>query len=114
VPPADLPLRLIFNNIANVPPEISDPSDVDDRNTFFNLPANGTPFASVEVVGAEVKLYGGSGITIFAGLFNGASLVSIIDEALCIVECEAYSLQGNVLMTTITLNAVIPLRLQYC
>lgn len=87
-PPSEL--LLTWNDIANVP--VADASSVSDWNLFFDLPVNGTPFTSVIVVGNEVKLIGGSGITIKPYLFGdsdttGGGLVRIIDNSNCIVGC---------------------------
>ena len=105
-PPVESPLLLTFDAIGNVP--VADPTSLADWNTFFDLPNNGTPFTSVEVVGNEVKLYGGAGITIAPALFtNNANLISFIDSALCIVAVGQLGLSGCVLLTTITLNSCL-------
>jgi hypothetical protein len=88
---ASMALKLTFDNIANITGDfVTDPADVNDWNTFFNLPLNGTPFTSVVVNGNTVGLYGGSGITILSNLFYETSngydaLLEINDEAGCIV-----------------------------
>ena len=87
----DEPLILEWDNIANVP--VADAESVSDWNTFFGLPTNGTPFTSVTVVGNKVYLYGGSGITLKAGLFSSVeltslSIISIVDEAGCVDSLE--------------------------
>jgi hypothetical protein len=72
-------LEITWDDIVNVP--VADASSVDDWNTFFDLPTNGTPFTSVEVVGNTVKLYGGSGITVAGNLFDtNTNLISINDN----------------------------------
>jgi hypothetical protein len=72
-------LEITWDNISNVP--VADASSVDDWNTFFDLPTNGTPFTSVEVIGNLVKLYGGSGITVAGNLFDtNTNLISINDN----------------------------------
>jgi hypothetical protein len=83
-------LSLSFDDIANADLMIGgDSADVADWNTFFDLPTNGTAFGSVVVDGDTVKLYGGSEITLKAGLFvNGDSflnLISIVDSTNCII-----------------------------
>lgn len=86
-PPVDLALELTWDDIANVP--VADASSVSDWNTFFDLPTNGTPFTSVTVAGNVVYLYGGSGITIKADLFDaayGINLISFNDLAGSIIE----------------------------
>ena len=67
---AILPLRMLFSNISEVDAIIGDSANVSDWNTYFDLPAFGTPFTSVSVTGDEVKLYGGSNIIIKEELFD--------------------------------------------
>ena len=68
-----LALEIAFDDIENVP--VADASNISDWNTFFGLPANGTAFTSVEVVGSVVKLYGGSDISISNTLFAGNTYI---------------------------------------
>jgi len=65
-------LELTFDDIANVP--VADASSVSDWNTFFDLPTNGTPFTSVQVVDNVVKLYGGDLLNL---IINNDSIVNI-------------------------------------
>ena len=56
---------LRFDDGVNVP--VSNPYNVSDWNTFFNLPANGVPFYNGSIAGSsdnEITLIGGSGITL--------------------------------------------------
>jgi uncharacterized protein (TIGR02145 family) len=77
-------LELTFDDIANVP--VADASSVSDWNTFFDLPTNGSPFTSVEVIGNMVRLIGGSEITIADDLFNqDGYLIGINDSSNCII-----------------------------
>lgn len=79
-PVTTLALRLLFDDIANVP--VGDAANISDWNTFFDLPTNGTPFTSVAVLGNEVQLFGGIGITIKTSLFdNNQNIISVIDSA---------------------------------
>jgi hypothetical protein len=69
-----------------------DASLVADWNTFFDLPANGTPFTSVDIVGNAVNLIGGAGITLRDYVFgdndpSGTSLVQVVDNLSRIVAC---------------------------
>jgi hypothetical protein len=74
-------LTLGFDNISNADLLVGDASDVSDWNTFFDLPTNGTPFASVTIVGNDVKLTGGSNIHIKDYLFvSNSSLISVVDN----------------------------------
>ena len=66
-------------------PDIGDPNNVATWNTWFGLPSLGNPFTSVEINGLTAKLYGGSNITIQGYFFKGSFIVSIVDEANCIV-----------------------------
>ena len=86
-------LRLLFDNIENVNLVIGDASNVNDWNTYFDLPAYGSPFTSVIVVGNEVQLLGGSNIVIKQSLFDqiddlGTSLLEVNDEAGVVIEME--------------------------
>jgi len=89
-----LALKLLFDDITNANTLVGDASSVEDWNTFFDLPTYGNPFTSVEVVGNEVRLFGGSNITIKYGLMQtsfetpNTSLISINDLANCIIEIE--------------------------
>ena len=70
---------LIFED-GNVP--VSNPNDVSDWNTFFNLPANGVPFYDVIVAGPsdnEITLIGGSGITLQNMLSDNDYLLEVSD-----------------------------------
>ena len=73
-----LGLRLGWDDIAKVP--VGDPTDVNDWNTFFNLPTNGTPFTSVEVIGNEVKLIGGANIILSIALFSTNPNIEYIND----------------------------------
>jgi len=112
-PPEQRPLILGFDAIGNAP--VVNPASVAQWNTFFGLPANGTPFTSVQVIGNEVRLYGGSGITMAVALFSSSSgLVSIIDVALCVVAVGQLALSGVATLTNITLNACLNFALNSC
>jgi hypothetical protein len=80
------PLTLGWDNISNADLLVGDASDVDDWNTYFELPVNGTPFTSVTVVGNNVELYGGSNINLIKFLFRyNTNLISVVDYANCII-----------------------------
>lgn len=89
---APLAFRLLFDSVESADLIVGDSSNVNDWNTFMDLPALGTPFTSVSVVGSEVFLYGGANIDIKPGLmypflieFENTTLISINDEAGCII-----------------------------
>ncbi len=46
-------LRMVFNDIENMPFGITNPTDVSEWNAFFDLPTNGTPFTSAWVSGIK-------------------------------------------------------------
>jgi hypothetical protein len=91
-------LELTFDYIANAATMIGGSvSDVSVWNTFFfgSPPVDSlftTQFTSVTVVGNTVKLCGGTGITLRAGLFSSTalatSLISVVDNADCVVSLE--------------------------
>ncbi|MEI7527090.1 MAG: leucine-rich repeat protein, partial [Mariniphaga sp.] len=57
-------LQLTFDTIDNADLMVGDSADVSDWNTFFDLPAYGTPYTRVLILGRTVMLYGGKNITI--------------------------------------------------
>jgi len=72
-------LRLLFNSIENTP--VVDPTNINDWNTFFFLPLLENPFTSVQVVGNEVRLFGGSNIYLNDDLFDSNSnLLEFVDN----------------------------------
>lgn len=92
--PTSLGLELTFDDIANVP--VADASSVSDWNTFFDLPTNGSPFTSVEVIGNMVRLIGGSGITMSNFLFHeNLNLIKVDDKSGSCIEIEISVFFGN-------------------
>ena len=89
-------LTLIFDSISNAP--VADPTNIDDWNTFFNLPINGNSFTDVNIYGDEVRLYGGSNIIISSNLFELSSLISIEDTN-SIIETESGAFNNSTLLT---------------
>jgi hypothetical protein len=107
VNPPSLGLILGWNNISNANLLVGDASDVNDWNTFFNLPTNGTPFTSVTVVGNNVELYGGSNIHLRNYLFNNNSnLLSVNDEANCIITTGEAPFNNNYSLVTCNLPSL--------
>jgi hypothetical protein len=107
-------LRLTFDSIENADLLVGDSSDVNDWNTFFDLPTYGNPFTSVEVVGNEVRLFGGSEITIKDQLFDqpdglGIHLIEVRDEALCVVAAgyDCFGYEDNIGCPNLT-TAIFP------
>ena len=61
---------------------------VADWNDYFGLPVNGNSFTEVRVIGNEVRLIGGSNITLSDYIFvndYSLNLLKVIDEANCVV-----------------------------
>lgn len=105
---------LIFDDSQPITNVIPDPSSVEDWNTFFELPANGSPFTSVvyEVSppefpgGAIAKLYGGSNIKLLNFLFEDltSTIQHVIDYG-SVIEIGEYSFEAcNRLETVKFLN----------
>jgi uncharacterized protein (TIGR02145 family) len=73
-----LSIKLTFNLLSNADLLIGgSSSDVSLWNTFFDLPVNGNPFTSVNIVGNEIELLGGSGITLRDSIFDDAGGYSV-------------------------------------
>ncbi len=96
-------LALKFDTLAHASAMISgDATSLEDWNTFFDLPVNGTPFSNIAINGtapAIISLIGGSNITIkdycFGdGALTGTELLEVIDEG-CIVECGIGAFSGQ-------------------
>ena len=98
--PAPNALRLFFADIDDANLIVGDVTNVDDWNSFFDLPAFGNPFKSVTVINDEVRLFGGSDITLKYLLFGGLttiprnSLIKIIDDAGCVIIIEDAAFEG--------------------
>lgn len=84
--------RLTFTDISFANTLVGDATNINDWNTYLNLPVNGTPFDSVIVTGNEVALYGGANIKIKNGAFLSDGrpldpfLTSVIDQGGVITE----------------------------
>jgi hypothetical protein len=101
-----LGLRLTYTE-GNLPA-----NDLAAWNTFFDLPANGTAFDSMKVIGDEVTLFNGAGITLKASLFRtSATLLKIEDDVDCVVAIAGGRNLGALslcsALTTVVLNGVI-------
>jgi len=98
-------LKLTFNNIENAALLVGDVNDVNDWNTFFDLPTLGSPFTSLNVVGNEVELIGGSNIKVKPGLMYDEGyryLTSIIDTG-CITSVGGDAFSYCELLTDVDL-----------
>lgn len=87
--------RLMFTDISFAYTLVGNATNVNDWNTYLELPTNGDPFTSVQVTGNEVALYGGSDITITEYKLKASGskpvipwLVSVIDEGGVIVQLD--------------------------
>lgn len=81
-----LPLMLVFDNISNADTLVDDSSNVDNWNTFFDLPNYGSPFTSVTLDGNTIELWGGSNIETRINLMSDYShILEVWDYAGCIV-----------------------------
>ncbi len=86
-------LELTWDSIANVP--VANPLNVANWNTFFDLPANGTVFISVTVIGNVIRLMGGSGITLTSNKFSANShLLEFNDISGCVLHAGNGSFSG--------------------
>lgn len=102
-----LGLRMVFNDIEDTQTGIADPTDVAQWNTFWNLPANGTPFASASVIGNVVILVGGGAMTIKASAFtNNTSLLEIDDQTGIVTALNNFCFSGCTSATTFTFPAL--------
>ena len=101
-------LRVIYNDIANVPGAITDPTVVAQWNSLLDLPTNGTAFTSVNVYGNEVVLVGGAGITLKANLFlSDTDIVLIEDQTGVVVAAANGVFSGCTSIATVNLSAMI-------
>jgi len=99
VPPILEGLILIWDDILNVP--VLDPTSVILWNIFFDLPLNGNVFTSVSVIGNEVTLIGGSGITLKDLIFtDNTSLIAFIDTTSCITAVGTECFRNCYFLTT--------------
>jgi len=106
--------RLTFTDISFANTLVGDATDVNDWNTYLDLPVNGTPFDSVIVTGNEVALYGGANVKIKNGAFGALGrppvpfLTSVIDEGGIITEIGILAFYSqSTLVTFSTPNVTI-------
>jgi surface protein len=100
-------VEITFINISNADLLVGDATNLNDWNTFFDLPNYGTPFTSVTVNGNTVNLYGGSNITIKNNLFYGNTNIISFHDVGSIVDINGYSFIGCASMTGITLSSLV-------
>jgi Leucine-rich repeat (LRR) protein len=75
-------LILTFDDIANANLLVGDSSDVNDWNTFFQLPYNGDVFDSVHISGNNINLLGGGNRVFVTSVFIGSTngLLGVYDS----------------------------------
>jgi hypothetical protein len=112
--PVVLPaLRLMFTDISFANGLVGDATNVNDWNTYLDLPVNGTPFTSVNVSGNEVALYGGELITLKSQAFarigkdDPSYLISVNDEDGMIIELQDEVFDRQSLLTIVSLPQLI-------
>jgi hypothetical protein len=101
--PVQLPLILIWDDIANVP--VANPSDVADWNAFFSTVI--TPFTSVVVTGNTVTLYGGVGVTLTDQFNTNANIIKILDYSGSIIGAATIFTFNSLNLTDLYLPAFI-------
>lgn len=105
--------RLMFTNISFANTLVGDATNVNDWNTYLDLPTLGIPFTSVQVTGNEVSLRGGSGITLKTNAFavilveDPSYLISVNDETEVIKELQNNVFGRQLLLTTISLPQLV-------
>lgn len=104
IPPA---LKLTFPTIGDANALVGDATNVNDWNTFFNLPTLGTPFTSLAINIAEISLIGGSGITLKPSLFFGSNILSVDDQAGCVINGNNFAFSNCTFLTYINLPSML-------
>ena len=95
-------LSLTFTSISEANNLVGTASSVSDWNTYFDLPTYGNSFTSVQVVGNQVTLYGGSNIQLNS--LSSNYLISAIDTG-CIVDVIFNAFGNSAALTSVTLPA---------
>lgn len=96
--PDSLPFEITFDNLSSANDLISaNAGNVENWNTFFDLPNYGNKFTSVASNFNTIRLYGASNIAIKVDLFNslGSSIIAINDPLGCITEIGASGFNGS-------------------
>jgi hypothetical protein len=95
-------LSLTFTSITEANNLVGTASSVSDWNTYFDLPTYGNSFTSVQVVGNQVTLYGGSNIQLNS--LSSNYLISAVDTG-CIVDVIFNAFGNSAALTSVTLPA---------
>ena len=94
-------LSLVWDDINNTPVTAN---NLAAWNAYFDLPNNGTPFASLKIIGNEVILSGGAGINLKNNIFNGNNnLLEIKDYGAYITSTGTNCFKDCALLTTVIL-----------
>jgi len=102
-----IPLSVDIYFIPTADPIVDVGSNVSDWNTFFDLPANGNPFTSInfDIINNIVHLFGGSHIYIRTEIFSSflTDLLRIVDTSFAIESGQSTALQNNTNLNNLTL-----------
>jgi len=104
VPPTVAGLKLMWDDIANVP--VGNVNSVSDWNNYFDLPTNGDPFTSVVVDVNKVMLVGGSNLNITYQFTGNANIIEITDNTNCITNLGSYSFDSCINLTTVSFPVI--------
>jgi hypothetical protein len=107
---------MLFTDVYSV---VGDATNINDWNTFFQLPANGNPFTSLTLIGNEIFLFGGSNITLNENMFNSSSNILEIQDVTSnvIIATIGKTFGGASSLTTVILPAVLIITIscfQFC
>lgn len=101
-------LRMTFTNLGNMPTGISDPADLTQWNTLFNLPAYGNAFDSI-YAGGNMVILSDAGIDNItempAYLFSSGGLVDFSDWAFTVKKVGALAFSGSGVQNVYVANA---------
>lgn len=101
-------LLISFTDISVAASLVGNPANVDDWNTFMDLPVSGNPFTSVYVSGNSVNLIGGSNIILSSNIFsNVLGIVSVDDQAGSIIEAGSNVFEDCTDLTTVNLSGLV-------
>lgn len=100
-------LSITFDDIASANALVGDASDVNDWNTFFNLPSWSVEFTSVNVSGRLITLLGGENIVMRDNLFQNNVTIDEIQDTGCVVYLGYQCFQGCSALDPVALPAVI-------
>ena len=85
-PTVDVYFRLTFETFEDANLLVGDASNVEDWNTFLNLPTNGNPYTSVEISGNVITLRGGSNVIIQEFAFEEVDTLIRLEDTGTVIE----------------------------